>query len=124
MNISVVLKKPIDVYLDVNETTLVGSTIPVSVRVDNLLEETQSIKVIFKEDTVSAVLSDSKYFVFNFTPKSIDDNLVQVFVSTPDFSTSSSKVINVIGVENALGSFVDLIKGFFRWLLSLFGVSL
>jgi hypothetical protein len=118
-SISVVMEKPIDVYLDVNGTLAEGKAALVNVRVVNLLDKTQQIKVVFRKDSYSEELTNSKYFVFNFTP-SINDNLVQVFVSTPDFSTSVSKAITVIGQKNALEDFFKPIIDFFDWLFSLF----
>ncbi len=119
-NISVVLEKPIEVNLDVNETASAGKTIPVKVRVLNLGDKSQEISVIFRKETVSETLTDFKDFVFNFTPQDANDNLIQVFVNTPDFSTSVSKTITVIGQKNAWENIFQPIIDFFNWLFSLF----
>ena len=120
-SISVVLEKPIEVYLDANETAFVGKTILVNVKVVNLADEPQEITVVFKKNSVSETLTDSKNFTFDFVPQSIDDNLIQVFVNTPDFSTSVSKIITVIGQKNIFEDFFKSIIDFFNWLFSLFG---
>ena len=119
-NISVVLEKPLEVYLDVNETAFVEKPISVKLKVSNLVDEPQEITVIFREDSISETLMDSKDFVFNFTPQSVNDNLIQVFVNTPDFSTSVSKTITVIGTRNVLEDWFKPIIDFFKWLFSLF----
>jgi hypothetical protein len=119
-NISVVLKKPIEVYLDVNETASAGEPVLVKVKVLNLVNETQDIKIIFRKESVSETLIDSKDITFNFTPQSINDNLVQVFVNTPDFSTSVSKTITVVEQKNVLENIFQPIIDFFNWLFSLF----
>ncbi|NIM46983.1 MAG: hypothetical protein GTN40_02380 [Candidatus Aenigmarchaeota archaeon] len=119
-NISVVLEKPIEVYLDVNETAFEGKPISVKVKVSNLIDESQEITVIFRKDSISEILTDSKDFVFNFTPMSVNDNLIQVFVSTPDFSTSVSKIITVVAQKNAWENIFQPIIDFFNWLFSLF----
>ncbi len=123
-NVSVVLEKPIEVYLDINETALVGKTIPVKVKVSNLLNKSQKITITFRKNSISTTLIDSKDFTFNFTPKNTDDNLVQVFVSTPDFSTSVSKTVTVISQGNVLENFFQPIIDFFNWLFSLFKLNL
>jgi transglutaminase-like putative cysteine protease len=126
-NISVVLKKPIDVSIGVNDTALAGIVTRVDVSVKNLLSTNQRIRIIFKENTIDADLSGEKNISFNFTPKGVSDNLVQVFVSTPDFSTSASEVINVTEPANpsvVLSGLAQRIADFFRWLLSLFKVNL
>ncbi len=120
-NISVVLEKPIEVHLDVNETAFVGKPILVKVKVLNLADEPQEITVVFKKDSVSETLVGSKNFTFNFIPEGVNDNLVQVFVSTPDFSTSVSKIVIVIGQKNIFEDFFKPIIDFFNWLFSLFG---
>lgn len=119
-NISVVLKEPIEIYLYANETASIGKSILVKVNVINLLNKSQSITVTFKRDSFSDNLTNSKEFTFNFTPQNIDDNLIQVFVNTPDFSTSVSKTITVIGQKNALENIFQPIIDFFNWLFSLF----
>jgi hypothetical protein len=119
-NISVVLVEPIEVSLDINDTALVGEPIPIRVKVVNMLNTSQHVTVIFKEDSYSDTLTDSKEFVFNFTPQSVDDNLVQVFVNTPDFSTSVSDTVIVTEQKSAVENFFQPIIDFFNWLLSLF----
>ena len=119
-NISVVLEKPIEVSLDVNETASAGKTIPVKVKVLNFGVESQGITVVFRKDSISDTLIDSKDFVFNFTPKDVNDNLIQVFVNTPDFSTSVSKTITVVAQKNAWENIFQPIIDFFNWLFSLF----
>ncbi len=121
-NISVVSEKPIEVYLDVNEIASAGESISVKVKVSNLLDEPQEITVVFKENSVSETLTDSKDFVFDFTPQSADDNLIQVFVNTPDFSTSVAKTITIEVEEqqNVLLNIFQPIIDFFNWLFSLF----
>lgn len=123
-SISVVLEKPLSINLDVNETVFVGKSIPVKVNVVNLLNESQNVKVTFREDYYSDVLTDSKEFVFNFTPQNVDDNLIQVFVRTPDFSTSVSETVTVIGQKDILEGIWESVANFFNWLFSLFKVNI
>jgi transglutaminase-like putative cysteine protease len=123
-NISVLLKEPFAISLDINETAYVGKPTIVKIKVVNLLNVSQNIKVTFMGDYYSDTLIDSKEFVFNFTSKSVDDNLVQVFVNTPDFSTSVAKTITVIGQKDILESLWKPIIDFFKWLFSLFRVNL
>jgi len=119
-NISVVLVEPIEVSLDANDTAFVGKPTLIRVKVVNLLDTSQRITIIFKKDSYTDTLTDSKDFVFNFTPQSVDDNIVQVFVSTPDFSTSVSDTMTVIEQKNAIDNFFQPLINFFNWLLSLF----
>ena len=106
--------------MDVNETAFVGKPTSVKVRVLNLVDEDQEITVIFRKDSVSEPLTDLKDFVFNFTSQTVDDDLIQVFVNTPDFSTSVSKTITIIRVKNVLENFFQPVIDFFNWLFSLF----
>jgi transglutaminase-like putative cysteine protease len=119
-NISVVLVEPIEVSLDVNDTAFVGKPTLIRVKVVNLLNTSQHITIIFKKDSYSDTLTGSKDFVFNFTPQSVDDNLVQVFVNTPDFSTSVSDTVTVVEQKTAIENFFQPLIDFFNWLLSLF----
>jgi len=119
-NVSVVLEEPINVSLESNETAFIGKPILVNVRVVNLLNKTQNIKVVLKNNSYSDELKGSKDFTFNFTPQTVDDNLIQVFVSTPDFSTSISKIITIIEQKNAIENFFQPLIDFFSWLFSLF----
>jgi transglutaminase-like putative cysteine protease len=118
-NITVVMNKPIDVSIDSNDTATVGSPLAVRVKVDNLMKEPQQVKVIFKGNSISDTVANSTYFYFNFTPQGTADNLLQVFASTSDFSTSASKEIVVSPQNNIASSVFDGIGGFFAWLLNL-----
>lgn len=118
-NISVVIRKPIEVTIESNDTGTVGETMPVRVRVVNKESGEQKISVIFKEDRLSATVEDSMYLDLNFTPQSTSDTLLQVFVSTSDFSTSSSKEITVMPASDIASTVYGGLEGFVRWILSL-----
>lgn len=93
--ISVIKVKPLDIQLQVNDTALVGKSIQITLNIKNLLEKSQSVTVRFLNQTQTKTISESEKFDFSFTPKNINDNLIQIFVSTDTFSTSVSKVIVV-----------------------------
>jgi len=131
-DISVVSSKPLDVLLQSNETAFVNKSIPVNITIKNLLDKTQTVTVKFREQVIhlqffSEDIIRSTKLVLNFTPKDIDDNLIQVFVSTSDFSTSASKTITVIEEKTTTDLFTNFfesifktISDFFTWLFSLF----
>jgi len=119
-NVSVVLNKPLDISLDVNDTAYVGKNYLINVSVRNLLNTPQEVTVKFKEQTQTDYVSDFKIFSFNFTPKS-DDNLIQVVVSTNDFSTSLSKPITlIVSNSNFFESILKAISNLFNWLFGWF----
>lgn len=127
--ISVVQSKPLDASLEVNGTAYVGSPIPVSVVVRNLLQSPQLVTVTLGEQTQQKEVESSTIFAFNFTPQNEEDNLIQAVVSAGDFSTSLSSQITVIKETGPLDSTISAASGllqsisdFFRWLLSLFGL--
>lgn len=126
-SISVVLNKPLNISLDANDTNYVGKESLVTVTVRNLLNTPQEISVKFKEQSKKEYVNESKEFSFIFTPQNKNDNLIQVIVSTNDFSTSLSKPVTVIEekgvVENIGNDIFQSIINFFQWLFSLFKFS-
>ena len=123
--ISVVLNKPLNISLIANDTAYAGKEILIDVNITNLLEIPQEVTISFRDQSKKDYITDSKEFLFTFAPKDEDDNLIQVVVSTSDFSTSLSKSINVIEekkIENIGGDIIQFIINFFKWLLSLFNI--
>lgn len=125
--ITVVSNKPLEASLIINDTAYAGKELLISVNVKNLVNYSQMITVKFKEQIQREYIQDSENFSFNFTPNSKDDNLIQVVVSTSDFSTSLSKQITVTEekssidvVTNFFEAFFKAISDFFNWLISLF----
>ena len=130
-DISVVLSKTLEVFLQSNETAFVNKTIPVNITIKNLLDRAQKVTIKFRTILLSEDVDDTKTLTLNFTPQNTDDNLIQVFVNTSDFSTSTAKTITVIeekGLirnisDNASSFFNNMFKAiseFFNWLFSLF----
>lgn len=125
-SISVVLSKPLEALLIANDTFNAGKEYLISVNIRNLLKVPQEVTVSFREQTKKEYVNDNKTFSFNFTPKSENDNLIQVIVSTSDFSTSLSKPVTVIeerSSDNIVNNFFQAIIDFFKWLFSLFKFS-
>ena len=122
-DVSIILNKPLNISLTSNDTFYIGKTYPIIVNVKNLLETSQDIAVNFRGQIKKDRISDLKTFSFNFTPQNGDDNLIQVVVSTSDFSTTLSKHVTVMeekGVENIVNGLFQAIVNFFKWLFSLF----
>ena len=125
--ISVVASKPLEASLIANETAYAGKDLLLTVQVKNLVNYSQMVTVKFKEQVQREYLENLKNFSFNFTPQSKDDNLIQVIVSTSDFSTSLSKQITVIEEKNYINIVTNVFEGIFKtifdflnWLVSLF----
>lgn len=125
--ITVVSNKPLEASLITNDTAYAGKKLLISVNVKNLVNYSQMITVKFKEQIQREYIQDSENFSFNFTPTSKDDNLIQVVVSTSDFSTSLSKQITVIEEKNSIDLVTNFFEAFFKaisdfvnWLISLF----
>jgi len=130
-DISVVSSKPLDVFLQSNETAFVNKSIPVTITIKNLLDKNQTVTVKFRDKIISEDIIKSKVLTLNFTPKSVGDNLIQAFVSTSDFSTSASKTITILeeksltenvtdNIISFFGSILKAISDFFSWLFGLF----
>jgi hypothetical protein len=122
-SISVILNKPLDISITSNDTLYVGKEYVITVNVKNLLKTSQDVTVKFRDQIKKDYISDLRAFSFNFTPQDGNDNLIQVVVSTNDFSTTLSKPVTVIeekGAENIIGNFFQAIINFFKWLFSLF----
>ena len=126
-SITVILNKPLEASLQANDTAYAGKWILVNVSVRNLLQNPQEVSIKFKNQTQKEYVSGLSNFSFNFTPQSKSDELIQVVISTSDFSTSLSKPITVIEQKSAIdvasGFFDSVLKAvsnFFKWLLSLF----
>jgi len=122
-SISIILNNPLNISLTSNDTFYVGKTYAIIVNVKNLLETSQDIAVNFRGQIKKDRISDLKTFSFNFTPQNGDDNLIQIVVSTSDFSTTLSKQVTVMeekGVENIVNGLFQAIVNFFKWLFSLF----
>ncbi|MEM5872577.1 MAG: transglutaminase family protein [Candidatus Aenigmatarchaeota archaeon] len=123
-SIKVVLSKPIDAILDINDTLLEGKSYLLNVHVKNLLNNPQEVTVKFKEQIKKEYVKDLKNFTFNFTPN-VNDNLIQVVVSTNDFSTTFSKQVKIIEekkVEDYINDLFQALISFFKWLFSLFNL--
>ena len=125
-SISVVLNKPIEASITANDTFNAGKEYPITVIVKNLLSVSQQVTVKFRDQVKTDYVNDTKEFFFSFIPQNENDNLIQVVISTSDFSTALSKPIKVIeeknAVENIASGFIQAIVNFFKWLLSLFGI--
>jgi len=122
-DITVVSNKPLDASIISNDTFYAGKEYTISVNVKNLLKTSQDVIVRFKDQIKKDYISDLKTFTFNFTPQDENDNLIQVVVSTNDFSTTLSKPVTVIGEQNIVNignNIIQSIINFFKWLFSLF----
>jgi transglutaminase-like putative cysteine protease len=119
-SISVVLNKPLDASMIANDTFNAGKEYSITVNVRNLLKIPQEVTVSFREQTKKDYVNDNKSFSFNFIPQSENDNLIQVVVSTNDFSTSLSKQVTVLEEKGPVGGFFQAFIDFFNWLFSLF----
>ncbi len=117
--IRVVSEKPFLISLTSPENATVGEAIPVVVNVKNLRQGQQAIEVIFREERVVDNIIGSKDYAFNFTPKSKDDNLIQVFVSTLYYSASKSKMIEVFESPNILTYLIGVFDGMLEWVFEL-----
>jgi hypothetical protein len=125
--ISVVANKPLEASLIANETAYVGKDLLITVQVKSLVNYSQMVTVKFKEQILFESVQDLENFTFNFTPQNKNDNLIQVVVSTSDFSTYLSKQINVIEEKNYINIIMNIFEGIFKalndflnWLVSLF----
>lgn len=125
--ISVVANKPLEASLIVNETAYVGKDLLITVQIKSLVNYSQMVTVKFKEQVQKEYFTDLKNFSFSFTPQNKNDNLVQIIISTNDFSTSLSKQITVIEEKSSIdivtNIFESILKGlsdFLNWLISLF----
>jgi hypothetical protein len=85
------------------------------------------VTIKFKEQFQREYFNDLKNFTFNFTPQNKNDNLIQVVVSTSDFSTSLSKQITVIEEKSSIDMVANIFEVIFKavsnfivWLISLF----
>jgi hypothetical protein len=119
-DVSVTLQKPIDVSLHLNKTVFLGKSVLVDVKVTNLINKPEIVTVRFIDSFISEEIIGSKNFIFDFTPQNIDDNIVQVFVNTSDFTTSVSETLYVIKQKGLLDNIIQPIIDFFNWLVSLF----
>jgi hypothetical protein len=113
-DIKVVSMKPFDVNIFLNQTVHLGETVPIIVEVKNNLDEAQSIEIRLREETRRMILKDMKNFTFYFTPQNEMDNLIQVFISSGDFSTSVSKKLTILRKENIFSSIVEALVEFLR----------
>jgi hypothetical protein len=125
--ISVVASKPLEASLIVNETAYTGKDLLITVQVKSLINYSQMVTVKFKEQVQREYFNDLKNFTFNFTPQNKNDNLIQVVVSTSDFSTSLSKQITVIEEKSSIDMISNIFEVIFKavsdfiiWLTSLF----
>ena len=125
--ISVVAIKPLEALLIVNETAYVGKDLLITVQIKSLTNYSQMVTIKFKEQVQREYLKDLKNFTFNFTPQNKNDNLIQVIVSTSDFSTSLSKQITVIEEKSSIDIVANIFEVIFKaiydfiiWLISLF----
>jgi hypothetical protein len=122
-SVSIILNKPLYISMTSNDTLYAGKEYVITVNVKNLLEISQDITVKFRDQIKKDRVSDLMEFSFNFTPQNEKDNLIQVIVSTNDFSTTLSKQVTVIeekGTGNIVDSILQAVINFFKWLFSLF----
>jgi hypothetical protein len=125
--ISVVASKPLEASLIVNETAYAGKDLLITIQVKSLINYSQMVTIKFKEQFQREYFNDLKNFTFNFTPQNKNDNLIQVVVSTSDFSTSLSKQITVIEEKSSIDMVANIFEVIFKavsnfivWLISLF----
>ncbi|MFH1229394.1 MAG: hypothetical protein V1678_03140, partial [Candidatus Aenigmatarchaeota archaeon] len=119
--ITVVSAKPLEAYVSVNDTVYAGKQSTVTVGVKNLLGSPQTVTVRFENQTLREYVSDAKNFSFNFTPQSAADGVVQVSVSTNDFSTSLSKTVTVVEEQNPVKSAMNFFESVYKAILDFFG---
>ncbi len=119
-NISVVLMKPFEVSLISNESAYIGETTPITIEVRNNLASPQTIKIKFKGKEITFNLSDVKNYTFYFSPQNRNDNLIQVFISSQDYSTSISKKIEILEKKSFLDKILEALFNFFSSIFSIF----
>jgi hypothetical protein len=118
--IAVVAERPINISLDLSTVdVMVGEVIDVSVAVTNKLTKRQSVTVRLGNvsQTKAIQAGQTELFEFTFTPASVADNIVQVFVLADTFSTSSSKGITVTKPKSWPELLLEAIMNFFKMLL-------
>ena len=118
--------RPIEFELFVNDTLMLGKSAYVLVKVENILEKTQLITVKIGNQSQTKTLGAGLTETFNltFTPKNLEDNLIQIFITADGFLTSSSKIINIIAPEKSwLEKIFNIIRNLFNYILSLVGIK-
>ena len=118
--IQVVSEKPFMINISSPDNVTLGESIPVLVNVKNLRDGEQTIDVMFMGEIIKDNIGGSKNYYFNFTPQNVDDNLIQVFVSTLHYSASKSKMVEVIEKQGLLENIIRGFNKFFEWLYTVF----
>ena len=118
--ISIVSVKPLEAYLIVNDTIYAGKQSNVIVSVRNLLSSPQTVTVKFDNQTQREYVSDSKNFTFEFTPTP-SESIIQVSVSTNDFSTSLSKTVTVVEEQDIIKGATSFFESVFKAIADFFG---
>jgi len=110
-DISVVNNKPFEVSLEANDTMIFGDNYTVSVGIKNLISSEQNIEI--KLGNISkSVKIDSKSDSDVEIQIVADSGLIQVFADNGEFSTSSSKTINLIIIKSPADSISDFFNQF------------
>lgn len=108
----VVKERPVYVEIEAPENVSLGESVNISVIVKNLLGVKREVAVRLGKEEAMRVLEplQREEIKFGFSPKNLKDDIVQVFVETEGFSTSSSKKVNVLRRDDFQGmsaGFID-----------------
>jgi transglutaminase-like putative cysteine protease len=112
--ISVINKKPFSINVVANDSMIKGDNYTVNITLENYLEEDQTIKIEIGNYSQSVVLEEETTIEVEVVAET---NLIQVFAEDTDFSTSSSKFINLIENKNIFDSIIDFITNFLSGVL-------
>jgi len=116
-NVTVINIKPFDVALSVPSFLKINVPNAFNVLVKNLFTKNQTVSVRSRGTTqVRTIGTEAEIFNFTFTPANKDDNVIQVIVSSSDFSTTVSKVVPVEG--SFFYDIIDAITNFFSTVIN------
>ena len=110
--IIVLNKKPMDVYMQLNNTVFLGDYVDINLTIENKLNKLLNISVKLGDKIENVLIPSLSNRTLNlrFLPENINDNILQINFYSKDFSTSMTEMLNVLEKEKNL---LDTLIAFF-----------
>jgi len=115
-NITVVKEKPIEVYLKVNDRVYLGEATAVNVTIENRMKREEDVIVTLRDQLRHVKLPplSNRTVTFSFSPKDVNDNILQIGFHLSEFSTSVTKTITVARKNDWLDMLTDSFSSIFE----------
>ncbi len=116
--ITVLKKKPISVYVIMNNTVVAGTRTKINLVIENRLNKLQNITVAFEGNMQNILVPplSNRTVSLHFLPEANNDSMIQVSLYSDGFSTTVTKTLNVLDKEKSV---FDIIDGFIEGLQQL-----